>query len=156
MAWPASSTLAAPSQPATGPGHKYGINSEATESAVPIFYVCQRCTACCRWPGQVRLTDEEITRLAAALGLSEFDFIQRFTRLRQDRRGLALQEKTGGECIFLADHDCAVNAVKPQQCRNFPNLWNFPGFAQACRAVPVEVDAEEFARRLSQIRTHGR
>jgi len=30
---------------------------------MPIFYECQRCTACCRWPGQVRLTDEEITEL---------------------------------------------------------------------------------------------
>ncbi|MEJ0090969.1 MAG: hypothetical protein WDM80_14655 [Limisphaerales bacterium] len=33
---------------------------------MPIFYECQRCTACCRWPGQVRLADVEITRLAAA------------------------------------------------------------------------------------------
>ncbi|NJM55265.1 MAG: hypothetical protein HC841_04560 [Verrucomicrobiae bacterium] len=23
---------------------------------MPIFHECQRCTACCRWPGQVRLT----------------------------------------------------------------------------------------------------
>ena len=60
---------------------------------MPIFYECQRCTACCRWPGQVRLSDEEITRLAAFKGLSEFDFIQKYTRLTQDRRGLALAGK---------------------------------------------------------------
>jgi len=90
---------------------------------VPIFYECQRCTACCRWPGQVRLSDAEITRLAAFKGMSEPDFIQQFTRLRWDRGGLALPEKPNGECIFLDGENCAVQSVKPQQCRDFPNLW---------------------------------
>ncbi len=67
---------------------------------MPIFYECQRCTACCRWPGQVRLADSEITRLAEFKRLSEFDFIQQFTRLTEDRRGLALMDKANGECIF--------------------------------------------------------
>jgi Fe-S-cluster containining protein len=87
----------------------------------------------------VRLTDAEISRLAEFLALSEFDFIQRYTRLRADRRGLALQEKPGGECIFLEGRDCAVQVVKPQQCRDFPNKWNFPGFEKICRAIPREI-----------------
>ena len=101
-----------------------------------VFLECQRCTACCRWPGQVLLGDAEITRLAAFLGLSEHDFIQQNTRLRQDRRGLALQEQPDGACIFLHGNDCSVQSVKPQQCRDFPNLWNFPGFEKFCRAIP--------------------
>src|SRR5580704_15077879 len=88
--------------------------------SVPVFLECQRCTACCRWPGQVRLTDAEITRLAAFKGLSEFEFIQQFTRLTSDRCGLALTEKPNGECIFLDGQDCSVQSVKPQQCRDFP------------------------------------
>jgi Fe-S-cluster containining protein len=92
---------------------------------VPIFYECERCTACCRWPGQVRVTDGEITRLAAFKGISEHAFIQQFTRLRHDRRGLALQEKPDGSCVFLDGNDCSVQPVKPQQCRDFPNLWKF-------------------------------
>jgi Fe-S-cluster containining protein len=71
--------------------------------------------------------------------LSEFDFIQRYARLRADRRGLALQEKPGGECVFLEGRDCAVQSVKPQQCRDFPNKWNFPGFDKICRAIPKQV-----------------
>ena len=102
---------------------------------MPVHYECVRCTECCRWPGQVRLTDDEITRLAAFLCLSEFDFVQRYTRLREDRRGLALQDKSNGECIFLKGRDCTVQPVKPQQCRDFPNGWNFPGFEKICRAV---------------------
>lgn len=105
---------------------------------MPVFYECVRCTACCRWPGQVKLSDEDITRLAAHLGLSEFDFIQQYTRVRPDRRGLALQDQPGGECIFLEGRDCRVQPVKPRQCRDFPNGWNFPGFQKLCRALPRE------------------
>jgi hypothetical protein len=106
---------------------------------MPIVYDCQRCTACCRWPGQVKLTDAEITALAAHLGLGEFDFIQRYTRLRPDRRGLALVEQPDGACVFLDGRDCRVQPVKPQQCRDFPNGWRFPGFEQWCRAIPREI-----------------
>ncbi len=102
-----------------------------------MVYECQRCTACCRWPGQVKLTDSEITGLAALRGISEFDFIQAFTRLRPDRRGLALRERENGECIFLEGIDCVVESAKPQQCRDFPNGWSFPGFEDVCRAKPV-------------------
>jgi len=59
--------------------------------------------------------------------MSDYEFIQNYTRLREDRSGLALQEKTNGKCVFLDRNDCSVQPVKPQQCRDFPNLWNFPG-----------------------------
>lgn len=118
--------------------------------AMPLYYECQRCTACCRWPGQVRLSDEEVTRLAAFQRLSEFDFVQRFARVRHDRRGLALQEKPNGECVFFHEGDCAVQPVKPQQCRDFPNLWRTPGFHTDCRAVAQEVGVQEYLELLSR------
>ena len=114
-----------------------------------VFYECQRCTACCRWPGQVRLTDAEITRIAAFKGLNEHDFIQQFLRLRVDRRGLALQEQPDGVCVFLVGSDCAIQPVKPQQCRDFPNLWNFPGFEKICHAIPHVVRAADFRQRVA-------
>ncbi len=77
--------------------------------------------------------------IAAHLGLSEHDFIQRYTRLRPRRDGLALIDKPNGECVFLEGRDCAVQAVKPRQCRGFPNAWNFPGWREVCEAVPVLV-----------------
>jgi Fe-S-cluster containining protein len=92
------------------------------------------------------LTDAEIARLAVFKGLSEWDFIQKYTRLTADRHGLALQDKPNGECIFLEDRDCAVQPVKPRQCRDFPNLWNFPGFEKVCRAIPRVVSGEEYQR----------
>ena len=117
---------------------------------MPIFLECQRCTACCRWPGQVLVTEVEIARLAAFKGVCEHDFIQQFMRLRQDRRGLALQENPNGECVFLDGNDCSVQPVKPQQCRDFPNLWNFPGFEKTCRAIPRLVGADNYRRLVAE------
>jgi uncharacterized protein len=103
----------------------------------PIRYQCLRCANCCRWPGFVRVADAEISALAAFLQLSEHDFIQRYTRLRPNRSGLALTNKSNGECVFLEGRDCTVQPVKPRQCRDFPNEWNFPGWRDVCEAIPV-------------------
>jgi len=84
---------------------------------------CQRCAACCRWPGEVRLNDGEVAQLAAFLGLSEDDFIESHTRLRNDRKGLALKARPDHSCIFLNGNACVVQPVKPQQCKDFPNRW---------------------------------
>jgi hypothetical protein len=96
----------------------------------------------------VRLTEAEIARLAAFKQMTEHEFIQEFTRLRQDRQGLALKDKPNGECIFLDGNDCAVQPVKPQQCNDFPNLWNFPGFEKICHAIPKLVSPEEYEKLL--------
>ena len=36
-----------------------------------VHYVCQRCTACCKWPGDVRLEEDEILPIAEFLGLAD-------------------------------------------------------------------------------------
>ena len=92
------------------------------------------------------MDDGEIARLAAFKGMGEVEFIQRFTRLTKDRHGLSLEEKPGGECVFFDGGDCSVQLVKPKQCRDFPNLWNFPSFEKTCRAIPRLVGDEEYAR----------
>jgi uncharacterized protein len=104
-----------------------------------LHYVCQRCTACCRWPGDVRVDDHEAAAIAAFLGLAESEFIARHTRLRSDRRGLSLLEKPNHECSFLDGRDCRIQPVKPRQCRGFPNEWNFPGWREVCEALPIEI-----------------
>lgn len=117
---------------------------------MPVFLECQRCTECCRWPGQVKVDAFEIARMASHLGLSENEFIQQFTRLDADRRGLALTEKPTGECVFLDGGNCLVNPAKPQRCRDFPNLWRYPGAEKICRAVPRQVDDVEFRRLVAE------
>ena len=98
-------------------------------------YRCTRCGACCRWSGYVWLTDEEVGQLAGSLGLSVDEFTDRYTRLTDDRRGLSLVERADESCVFLTDtNHCQVYPVRPQQCRDFPNGWRFPGFDRDCRA----------------------
>ena len=84
---------------------------------------CQRCGLCCRWPGEVHVSETEISNLARSLGLSEQFFIDQHTRLCQDHHGLALKERDDGTCSFLTNNGCAVNSVKPQQCKDFPSRW---------------------------------
>jgi uncharacterized protein len=105
-----------------------------------VRYVCQRCTACCKWPGDVRLEDGEIAPIAAFLGLDEAEFIARHTRLRANRRGLSLLEKENHECVMLDGNSCRIHPVKPSQCAGFPNKWNFPGWRQVCEAIAVPVN----------------
>lgn len=102
------------------------------------YYACQRCTNCCRWPGFVRIDDRDVRDIAAFLGLGEGEFIQNLTRLRPNRDGLALIDQPDGACIFLEGRDCRIQPVKPAQCRDFPNGWNFPGWREVCEAVEVE------------------
>lgn len=104
-----------------------------------VRYACQRCTACCRWPGDVILTDEDVARISRFLGLSEWDFIQRHTRLSRNRRHLSLHEVDDGACAFLDGGDCRLQPVKPAQCAGFPNRWVFPGWQQVCEALPLAV-----------------
>jgi uncharacterized protein len=113
----------------------------ASETEPPIRYTCQRCTNCCRWPGFVKLTNEDITAIAGFLGMSESDFIQQFTRLRPRRDGLALIDNPDESCVFLDGRDCRIQSVKPIQCRGFPNTWNFPGWRDVCEAIEVPLES---------------
>lgn len=109
-----------------------------------VFYQCQRCTECCRWPGEVVLSDDEIERIAAFLELPVYDFVRDFTDLRANRTGLTLREKDEEQstCIFLDGQDCRINPVKPNQCAGFPNRWNFKGWQEVCEAKPEEKKPE--------------
>ncbi len=111
--------------------------SNCNPMATEIFYECRRCTACCRWPGQVKVSDAEIAAMAQELGLGEFDFIQQYTKVRPQKDGLSLIDKANGECVFLSGRDCLVQNAKPLQCKGFPNTWNFPGWRDVCEAVPT-------------------
>ncbi len=96
-------------------------------------FKCQRCGACCRWPGDVRVTEEEQNAIAARLNMNINDFLQQYTRLTADRRGLSLIDNEHGHCIFYSTEEgCRINSVKPQQCVNFPYHWTNPGWEKLC------------------------
>lgn len=102
-----------------------------------VYYQCQRCGNCCRWPGEVPVSDAEIARIADYLGLSEADFIERYTEVRRNRTGLTIVSRPDHSCLFLEGIECRIHAVKPALCAGFPNQWNFPGWRRQCEAIPV-------------------
>ena len=102
-----------------------------------VRYACQRCANCCRWHGEVPVTDGELQRIADYLDLELYDFVAKYTDLRVNRAGLTLINKPNGECIFLDGIDCRIQEVKPGQCAGFPNEWNFPGWRDKCEAIPI-------------------
>lgn len=118
----------------------FGISNPLTVPGKKPFYQCQRCANCCKWPGEVVLTQDEVVQIADFLDLPIEEFTDRFTKLRANRQGLTLIEKPNHECVFLEGINCAINEVKPEQCRGFPNTWNFPGWRQVCEAIPVDPD----------------
>lgn len=107
-----------------------------------VYYQCQRCANCCKWPGEVPVSDEEVAQIASFMQMPEKDFIDHYTILRRNRQGLTLTEKANGECVFLDGIDCRINPVKPSQCRDFPNQWNFPGWRKLCEAIPIELPTQ--------------
>ena len=97
-----------------------------------IGFKCLKCGACCRQEGYVRLEKNEADIIAAFLSMDVRQFIETCTILTRDRIGLSLKEKGNGDCLFLTDDGCRINAVKPRQCLEFPVKWKFKDFEHIC------------------------
>lgn len=103
-----------------------------------VSYLCQRCGNCCRWPGDVIVTQEEIDAIAAYFGMDAQEFIETRTRLSANRKHLSIIDKEDGSCFFLeGKNSCQIQPVKPAQCSGFPNAWQFPGWRDVCEAVEI-------------------
>ncbi|MDD5645276.1 MAG: YkgJ family cysteine cluster protein [bacterium] len=98
-------------------------------------FICVKCGECCRWNGYVHLKDSDIKKIADFLEISEKTFIKSFTRLTDDRQGLSLTEKPGGECVFLEGSICGIYEARPEQCRDFPAKWTVEGAENICRGL---------------------
>ena len=69
-------------------------------------FKCRMCGACCRIKdGIVRVSDAEISRIAAYLGMGEAEFIANETELAPDRKGLMLKSRADGACVYLDENN---------------------------------------------------
>lgn len=104
-----------------------------------VFYECQRCGNCCRWPGRVKIYPPDLDRLAAFLKEDPLEVTEKYMNLDPGRKFLILKNRPNGECIFLSGKNhCMIQEAKPEQCVGFPNAWRFPGWREMCEALPVE------------------
>lgn len=94
---------------------------------------CRCCGNCCRVPGYVLVSQQEIDRIAEFMGIDVYQFIETYTRLTNNRAGLSLIEKDDGACVFLGkDNRCLIEDVKPEQCRKFPSEWKYSDMRDIC------------------------
>ena len=116
------------------PNHK---SQQHDQMQAPTNFVCRRCGACCRIKdGIVRVSEEEIARIAAFLGMTESDFIKTETEVAPDRTGLILKSRPDGACAYLRDDNlCRINPDKPDKCRTFPLDWTNPDSKDVCPAL---------------------
>lgn len=78
---------------------------------------CLTCANCCKTTGPL-FTDKDIKRISKHFRMKEFDFINAYLRIDEDK-DYVLQETP---CTFLdADNYCSIYEVRPKACREFPH-----------------------------------
>lgn len=78
---------------------------------------CLTCANCCKTTGPL-FTDKDIKRISKHFRMKEFDFIDSYLRIDEDK-DYVLQETP---CTFLgADNYCSIYEVRPKACREFPH-----------------------------------
>ena len=126
-----------------------------------LRFECTQCGKCCWTRGEyshVYLTREDLTQLAAALGLTVAEARARYTF--RDENGWTELDFTGGRCVMLDGETnlCKVYESRPTQCRTFPfwpellrrGTWTAEA-RRICEGVGIGgvVPAADVARRIA-------
>ncbi|WP_297796346.1 YkgJ family cysteine cluster protein [uncultured Eudoraea sp.] len=78
---------------------------------------CLDCANCCKTTGPL-FTNTDIVRIAKSLRLKPQQFIASYLRIDEDNDYVLKQVP----CVFLdEDNYCAIYAVRPKACREFPH-----------------------------------
>lgn len=121
-----------------------------------LRFKCKGCECgdCCsgkHGPGTVWVSDEEVARLAAHVGMEAAAFRERYTRVVDGR--VSLVERVNDDCIFYREGTgCLVYEARPVQCRTYPfwgkilrgpRTWSeeakkCPGIHEDADVVPAE------------------
>ncbi|HEV3333627.1 MAG TPA: YkgJ family cysteine cluster protein [Bryobacteraceae bacterium] len=89
--------------------------------AQALRFECQPgCTECCTQRGFVYLSEQDLVRAAAFLGMAAAEFERRY--VYRTRRRLRLRTPRDSQCHFLRGDGCSIHPAKPTQCRIFP-FW---------------------------------
>ncbi len=86
-----------------------------------LQFACQPgCTRCCRVKGFVYLSEADLVRAAAYVGLTPAEFEAKY--VIRYRTLLRLRRNPKNECHFLGEGGCSIHPAKPTQCRLYP-FW---------------------------------
>jgi Fe-S-cluster containining protein len=106
-----------------------------------LQFTCTECGDCCSGaPGYVWVNNEEITALAALVGMTAEAFEDQYVRRVGIRK--SLKEFPSGDCVFLDSQTrkCSVYQARPRQCRTWPfwdsNLKTPEDWKHTCAVCP--------------------
>lgn len=87
-----------------------------------LAFQCTGCGNCCTGHGFVWVSEDEVHRIADALGRDAGEVRLLDTRPVQGR--VTLREHSNGDCIYLDGRTrrCTVYQARPNQCRTWP-FW---------------------------------
>jgi Fe-S-cluster containining protein len=86
-----------------------------------LRFACQPgCTRCCDQQGYVYLSEQDLVRAAAFLGIKPSEFEARY--VYRTRHLLRFRKPRHSQCWFLRSDGCSIHPAKPTQCRAFP-FW---------------------------------
>ena len=86
-----------------------------------LRFECQPgCTACCTQKGFVYLSEADLAKAAAFLGMTAAAFERQYIYRTKNRRRLRVPRDQ--QCHFLNGSGCSIHPAKPTQCRTFP-FW---------------------------------
>lgn len=126
-----------------------------------LRFTCAQCGSCCGGvPGTISFTDGELAKMAARLGVSEAEFLERYVWYKYDGKR-SLRERDDLDCIMLDSETkrCTIYDVRPAQCRTFPfweDVLDSPAswrmYASTCPGMGRGElhSAEEISSRLSE------
>lgn len=102
-------------------------------------FECLCCGHCCRGDGFVRVSREDIARMAEALHIHVSHFVALYTRdpevswhAKCGDRWLIDHAGDSLDCIFLEDNKCLLHDAKPRQCKEFPMVWRNQAMLDDC------------------------
>ncbi len=117
-----------------------------------IAFSCQRCGHCCHGEGGIILKPSDAERLAAHLGLTRAELLERYGADKGSKPNL----KTGpdGYCVFFEQGvGCGVHPARPDICRAWPffrgNLVDEASWEMVqdyCPGINPEAGHAEFVR----------
>lgn len=106
-----------------------------------LRFQCSQCGDCCTGgAGFVWVNGEEISALAAELGIDRETFEEQYVRKVGIRS--SLREFPNGDCVFFDSEarTCQVYGVRPRQCRTWPfwdsNLRTPEAWKKTCEVCP--------------------
>lgn len=132
-----------------------------------LRFSCTQCGNCCSGPpGVVWFNDDEAAAIAARLGITRFDLLDRYCEKIGSRWSLReVKTEHGLDCVFLrrdaatGKATCGIYEDRPTQCRTWP-FWPellksrraWEAAAKTCPGIRDGIDGKGQFYPLDQIR----